>query len=289
MWQKLRHWFTPHYTNNYRAKLLHNLSLLGLIAFVVIFHFSILALEKSPLHILGFQSTITPEKVVQQTNLQRLSLGLPELKISAKLSLAAKAKADYMFQHDFWAHIAPDGTTPWQFITKAGYDYRYAGENLAKGFHNTSDMVRAWMNSPTHRANIVSSKYHDIGVAVVPGTLQGKETVLVVQMFGTPQTNQVLSSPEITQTSSSTQAAKANLPLIAQIKGSQTQPLIDEFVLSKIVSFGLIVLLLFVLVIDLVIAESKNLSRRVGKNWAHIIFINLILISITLVHAGNIL
>ncbi len=289
MWQKLRHWFIPHYTNNYRAKLLHNLSLFLLIIFVFGFHTFSLFLEKSPLHILGFQSSITPEQVIQQTNAQRLALGLPELKISAKLTQAARNKAIYMFSHNFWAHIAPDGTTPWQFMLKAGYNYLYAGENLAKGFHDTNHMVQAWMNSPTHRANIVSTKYKDIGVAVVPGTLQGKETVLVVQMFAAPQPN--LTPPAITSNSSSTEAAKLKVPLIAQINGASNQRsfLIDESSLSKVVSLSLIFLLLLVLVLDLVIAESKNLSRRVGKNWAHIIFINLILIALTIAHAGKIL
>lgn len=292
MWSKLRHWLTPHYTNNYRAKLLHNLTLFFIIIALGSFHFLSQYLARSPLHILGFQSSITPEQVIQQTNAQRLALGLPELKISAKLTQAAQAKANYMFQHDFWAHVAPDGTTPWHFITQTGYQYLYAGENLAKGFRNTPNMIQAWMNSPTHRANIVSPKYTDIGVAVVPGTLQGKETVLVVQMFATPQKPST-SPPEIQPTSSATISSQSQTqtPLIAQVQGANyhPQPLIDEYNLSRFVSFSLIFLLLLVLVLDLVIAESKNLSRRVGKNWAHIIFINLILIALTIAHAGNIL
>ena len=288
MWQKFRHWFTPHYTNNYRAKLLHNLSLFILLLAVVGFHFSLVYLERSPLHILGFQSSITPEEVIKQTNLQRLYLGLPELRISQKLTQAAQAKANYMFSHNFWAHIAPDGTTPWKFILNAGYDYTYAGENLAKDFRDTSHLVRAWMNSPTHRANIISPKYQDIGVAVVPGKLLGKDTVLVVQMFGAKKSIKT-TPPTITKTSASTQnltsSTSAKTPVVAQVAGAK----VSEFSLSKTISLVIIFLMLATLILDLIVAESKNLSRRVGKNWAHIIFINLILIALSIVHAGNIL
>jgi len=90
-----------------------------------------------------------------------------------------------MFAKDFWAHIAPDGTTPWKFILDSGYKYLYAGENLAKDFQTSDDVVAAWMASKMgHRENILNTHYNEIGVAVVNGTLGGFQTTLVVQMFG---------------------------------------------------------------------------------------------------------
>jgi hypothetical protein len=88
-----------------------------------------------------------------------------------------------------WDHFGPNGETPWQFIRAEGYNYVYAGENLAKGFQTAEGVHEAWMASPTHAANIMSGNYKDIGVAVVQGVLLGKQTTLVVQMFGNLTTN----------------------------------------------------------------------------------------------------
>jgi hypothetical protein len=129
-------------------------------------------------------STITPTNIINLTNKQRASMGLNTLKVDSRLSSAALAKANNMFEEQYWDHYGPNGETPWQFIRGAGYNYIYAGENLAKGFSTAEGVHEAWMASPTHKANIVSGNYKDIGVAVVEGVLKGKRTILVVQMFG---------------------------------------------------------------------------------------------------------
>ena len=68
-----------------------------------------------------------------------------------------------MFSKNYWAHFAPDGSTsPWDFIHQSGYNYIFAGENLAKGFTDANSVVAAWMNSPSHRENILSNKYKDV-------------------------------------------------------------------------------------------------------------------------------
>lgn len=129
-------------------------------------------------------SSITPANIIQLTNQQRASMDLNTLNTSAKLAAAAQAKANNMFEKQYWDHFGPDGETPWMFISQAGYSYVYAGENLAKGFRTAEGVHEAWMASPTHKTNIVSGNYKDIGVAVVQGTLLGSDTILVVQMFG---------------------------------------------------------------------------------------------------------
>ena len=129
-------------------------------------------------------SNITPANIISLTNQERSAAGLNTLSTNSKLAAAAQAKAQNMFDEQYWDHYGPNGETPWQFITGAGYNYVYAGENLAKGFRTAEGVVEAWMASPTHRDNIVSRNYKDIGVAVMTGELLGKETILVVQMFG---------------------------------------------------------------------------------------------------------
>lgn len=129
-------------------------------------------------------SSITPANIIQLTNQQRAAAGLNTLNTNAKLTAAAQAKAYNMLEVQYWDHYGPNGETPWMFISAAGYAYVYAGENLAKGFRTAEGVHEAWMASPTHKENIMSVNYKDIGVAVVEGTLLGKETILVVQMFG---------------------------------------------------------------------------------------------------------
>lgn len=129
-------------------------------------------------------STITSANIISLTNQERVAWGLNSLETNAQLSAAALAKANDMFEKQYWDHFGPNGESPWQFIRGAGYNYVYAGENLAKGFKTAEGVHEAWMASPTHKANIISGNYKDIGVAVVEGVLLGKQTTLVVQMFG---------------------------------------------------------------------------------------------------------
>ncbi|MCE7897633.1 MAG: hypothetical protein DPW11_02930 [bacterium] len=311
---KIRHYFTPHHTNNFRAKLLHNSGIFFFIGVLLTGNLFVRLLDATPYHILGFTSSITINEVVTNTNSERTRAGLPTLTYSEKLADAARRKAANMLEEDYWAHNSPSGKTPWVWFKAAGYSYLYAGENLAKDFGSTDRMVAAWMASPTHRDNIVNAKYTEIGVAVVPGTLQGKDTMLVVQLFGAPANGTVAT----TGGGNSTVAEKAVVPaktpaptvvptvsivdepepevqsatpesveaLVAEI---QPQPKLNEFTLKKTMSLATTLLFMLVLVVDLALAESRVLSRRVGKNWAHIIFINVILLATTIVNAGSIL
>lgn len=122
-------------------------------------------------------------------NQEREKAGLAPLALNAQLSEAAKIKANHMVANNYWDHYAPDGTTPWSFINASGYEYKTAGENLAKGFSYSSDVVAGWMNSPTHKANVLKNSYIDVGYAVLDGTVLGEETTLVVAMYGTPKSS----------------------------------------------------------------------------------------------------
>ncbi len=189
IWTKLSHLFIPCRSNNHRPKILHPESLV-ILTLIATGFFSLVQTARffpSLQHsILGFSSNITVEDVVTQTNDKRVESGLQPLTLNAQLSAAALAKAQDMLDKQYWAHSSPDGRQPWDFMKAANYRYRVAGENLARDFSHTSDMVQAWMASPTHRDNILNSQYQQIGIAVVNGNLEGFDTTLVVQMFGTP-------------------------------------------------------------------------------------------------------
>jgi hypothetical protein len=133
-----------------------------------------------------FAGDITPSKVIELTNRARAAKGLGTLSENAKLSQAASDKARDMIKNDYFAHTSPSGRDPWYWMKKEGYEYKAAGENLAINFTSAKEEQSAWMNSKTHRANILNADYKEIGVAVVEGKINGQNSIVTVQMFGTP-------------------------------------------------------------------------------------------------------
>lgn len=201
MFEFLHHLFLPHHTNNYRAKVLHH----DFFVFYMLFCFlSSIFLNfghrVSP-DLLGFATDIHVDKLVEYTNKKRIEAGVAPVILNPLLSQAAAGKAQDMFGNDYWAHNSPQGKTPWDFINGSGYVYTVAGENLAKNFNDSQEVIEAWMNSPSHKENLLRGQYEDIGFAVVNGRLNGEETTLVVQMFG-KQLVKAPNSQNITQAAS---------------------------------------------------------------------------------------
>lgn len=130
--------------------------------------------------------TILPAVVVEQTNRERQTDQLSGLRRNEQLDRAATLKATHMATQGYFAHYSPDGTSPWHWFDEVGYTYAHAGENLAVHFKDSRALVKAWMDSPTHRANIMNGVYQEIGVGTAEGEFQGHKTIFVVQLFGTP-------------------------------------------------------------------------------------------------------
>jgi hypothetical protein len=129
-------------------------------------------------------SNITTDTVIELVNKARSAVNVAVLKKNDLLQKAAEEKAKDMIENNYFAHISPQGKSPWDWIKQSGYDYSYAGENLAINFKNAEDEQKAWMDSASHRKNILNSNYEDTGVAVKQGVIDGQETIVVVQMFG---------------------------------------------------------------------------------------------------------
>jgi uncharacterized protein YkwD len=123
------------------------------------------------------------QQVIDIVNDERLNKGLESLDVDSRLMDAAMNKARDMFEKQYWDHFGPGGETPWQFISGEGYNYIYAGENLAKGFSDVENINQSWLESPKHKAIILRSEYNETGVAVMDGVLEGKEVTVVVQIF----------------------------------------------------------------------------------------------------------
>ena len=85
----------------------------------------------------------------------------------------------------YWAHESPDGRSPFTWLEPNGYTFHYAGENLATGFDTTEVLVEGWMESPGHRANILSPHFEDCGIAIIDGmTMRRGAGKSIVVMFG---------------------------------------------------------------------------------------------------------
>ncbi len=131
-------------------------------------------------------AAVISSSLVELVNFDRTSASVGRLKVNPLLEQAAQAKANDMATKGYFAHNSPDGTTPWHWFAQVGYDYVYAGENLAIDFFESADVEKAWMNSPLHRANIINADFTEIGIATAKGIYNGHETTFVVQMFGKP-------------------------------------------------------------------------------------------------------
>lgn len=289
------HFFIPKEENNYRAKALHTDFLTYYLLMALFFTFVVKQTNLS--NVLGFATDISVPKLYQLTNDQRIKNGLSSLTYNDKLANAAAKKAQDMFNRNYWSHYGPNGTTPWDFILGANYQYEYAGENLAKNFLFSQGVVDAWMNSPTHRENILRNNYSEVGLAVVNGVLNGEQTTLVVQMFGKPLGSTVTQNANNPPTQ--TQSQPAIQPVITQVPIPQTVPAVlakesnrpSLSLASLSLNTNLIFLgfLMLALLLDFYFASKMNIIRIGGKNMAHLIFVGFIIIGLVFLTRGAIL
>ena len=129
-------------------------------------------------------SDITPDNVNYLINQERIYYGLSPLKDDSRLDSAALQKSTDMISRNYFEHYAY-GLTPWDFIHNSQYDYSSASENLAMNFDTAEGMVNTWMQSPTHRANILNPNFTDSGIGIVKGaSTNGNSDYVVTNMFG---------------------------------------------------------------------------------------------------------
>jgi len=174
-------------------KLLKSKTLLGFVVLVFVIKISAsLMLINLPNNI--FFADITRSTLISMLNQTRQSLGLGTLTENSKLDQAAQLKANDMLKNGYFSHISPSGTTPWYWFSQSGYNYKYAGENLAIGFYDSEDVYNAWLNSQSHKDNMLNSAYTEVGTAIVSG-FGDNNAIIVVQLFGTPKSAAVAPKP----------------------------------------------------------------------------------------------
>ncbi len=139
---------------------------------------------------LAYATNTSISGLLAGTNSQRAAHGQPVLTLSSQLNSAAQAKANDMTARNYWSHNTPEGQEPWIFVDAAGYKYLKAGENLAYGFMDSDGTITGWMNSPSHKANMLDSAFGEVGFGFANAADyngSGAQTV-VVAMYGKPQT-----------------------------------------------------------------------------------------------------
>lgn len=186
MFPTFKKWFIPNSDNDYlpySVRVVPFVVLSVLVGFLFVVSSSVQQLLTTKD---SFLAAVVASVLVDLTNSDRAGEGLHGLSVNPTLVEAAQLKANDMAAKGYFSHNTPDGKTPWYWFGEAGYEFSYAGENLAVFFGDSADVARAWMNSPSHRANILSSNFTEIGIATAEGYYQGQPTVFVVQMFGTP-------------------------------------------------------------------------------------------------------
>jgi len=161
---------------------------------ILLFNFTF----KKNIQAVGEESAITTTNLLNKHNEKRLEANLPMLTINDKLSASAQMKAEEMLKADCWSHYCPEGKSPWEFFNSAGYNYIYAGENLAEGFYSIDVLMNAWMNSQSHKDNILNPNFAEIGFGLAYGNYQGNENnAIVVVHFGKAKNQSAIGFLEI--------------------------------------------------------------------------------------------
>ena len=122
------------------------------------------------------------QQIFNLTNTERTSNGLPPLQFNQELHDVAKRKSQNMGDLGYFSHNGPDGKTTMDWLIGKGYSFNAWGENIAnfQTQATAEEIVRGWMNSPGHRANILASNFTLLGV----GVYQNNGRALATQVFG---------------------------------------------------------------------------------------------------------
>jgi len=192
---------------------------------------------------------INAQELIKLTNLARKQNNIPALIINQKLETAALLKANDLLEKNYFAHTSPNGRPFYSWLQEINYQYQSAGENLAIDFTTNKATVQAWIESPSHRDNILNPEFKEIGIAAVAGKLDKKNTIVIVQLFGQPQT-------KLTATNGSVAAAANNITQLP----NKINYLVKMNYLLNLISLTLL------LVLAVLFIKNNNLIRKLVKH-----------------------
>src|SRR3989344_2341750 len=210
MRKTIKRYAVPHEENNFRPYLLRAAGIVVLLVLIIGAFFGS-QIQRLALTASDFLASVLPSVLVDLANADRGANQLASLSINPLLEEVARLKVEDMVSKGYFAHTSPEGITPWYWFSRAKYTFAYAGENLAMNFDDSSAVKTAWLNSPSHRANILNGNFTEVGIAATKGVYQGRETMFVVEMFGRPMPTQTSPASVVTASSLAPSTA-AKLP-----------------------------------------------------------------------------
>jgi len=185
----LRQWFIPHKGNGYHPHLLHTHRAIHFssvfIGLKLILFLAAISLPATA-YLAPDRLAAEEQKILSLANEIREQQGVPPLRQEERLSRSATLKSHDMAAKQYFSHDGPDGRRLPDWLQDVGYGYVMAGENLAMGVASASEIVDAWVESPTHYANIVSERYEEQGIHMVSGMNHGWPVLYVTHHFGQP-------------------------------------------------------------------------------------------------------
>src|SRR3989344_5282781 len=175
---KFANFFIASEKNNYRPAALSYKAFLIYGLIILLFR---LLLGTLPAH----SAAVESQSLMDMINTERSSRNLSVLVTNNSLLVAANLKSQDMIDRDYFAHVDPDGNYIWPKIIAAGYgQYKILGENLAVDFSTSEGMIKAWLDSPTHRANLLHNDFLEQGLVALYGDFEGRYANLTTSLFG---------------------------------------------------------------------------------------------------------
>jgi putative flippase GtrA len=175
----------PRKENDYQPHLLQRKAMFVLFA-VVLGIQSLLLVHVSLVSRSPYFASILESVLIESTNVKRTENSRSALVRSSILEKAAQRKANDMAERGYFSHTTPEGKTPWQWFSEGGYAFLFAGENLAVDFVDSTDVMYAWMQSLSHRKNILNNQFTEVGIGIAQGTYKNRSAIFIVQFFGRP-------------------------------------------------------------------------------------------------------
>ena len=152
-------------------------------------HIDYVTLTDTPKASVSNSETIEPSSFVNLTedenellnliNNEREKNNLQPLKIDEELQNVARLKAQDLVENNYFSHISPVYGTPFEMLKNNQISYKTASENIA-GNPSVSEALKSFLNSDSHKQNILSNDYNYTGLAVVDSIAYGK---IIVQLF----------------------------------------------------------------------------------------------------------
>lgn len=228
---KLKHKLVPTEENNFHPRVFQAeilaLVVITLFAFQALIYSGAIKTIVSSLTSISNFASVLPAMLAQETNQYRDSQHVADLVENPLLSQAATLKAQDMAKRSYFSHIDPDGQKPWKWISAVGYNFTYAGENLAIDFTDSQDVTNAWIASLTHRENLVNPNFKEFGIGVADGMFENKPTTFVVQFFATPAVldDKVTAPlvPKVTRVAISKSASSSLATTSGEVLGATTE------------------------------------------------------------------